>query len=85
MATRTRAEVRLKLKSDKHLSTIIEALRPEATAPVTRRATVKLERDGLFLILTAEADDTVALRSMLNAYLRWINSIINAIDMVEQA
>jgi tRNA threonylcarbamoyladenosine modification (KEOPS) complex Pcc1 subunit len=34
-------------------------------------------------VLTADAEDTVALRSTLNAYLRWIKSTINVIDVVE--
>ena len=64
---------------------LLEALTPEANAPVTRRANVKLEKDGLFLKLTVEADDTVALRATLNAYLRWINSTVNVMDAVEHS
>ncbi len=52
---------------------------------VTRRASVKLEKDGLFLVFTVEADDTVALRATLNAYLRWINSTINVITIIDQS
>jgi len=85
MAIRAKAKVRLKLASEKQLSTLLNALMPEANAPVTRRASVKLDKDGLFFLLTVEAGDTVALRSTLNAYLRWINSAINVIDLVEHA
>ncbi len=55
MATGAKATVRLKFATQKQLSTILEALTPEANAPVTRRANVKLEKDGLFLVLTVEA------------------------------
>jgi tRNA threonylcarbamoyladenosine modification (KEOPS) complex Pcc1 subunit len=85
MAIRAKATVRLKLASDKQLTTLLNALTPEANAPVTRRATVKLEKDGSFLVLTVEAEDTVALRSTLNAYLRWIGSTVNIMSLVEQA
>ena len=85
MAINAKATIRLKLPSDKQLTTLLNALTPEANAPVTRRATVKLEKDGLFLMLAVDAEDTVALRSTLNAYLRWINSAINVIDVVEHA
>jgi tRNA threonylcarbamoyladenosine modification (KEOPS) complex Pcc1 subunit len=85
MATKAKAVVRLKLASETQLSTLLDALTPEAKAPATHRATVKLEKDGLFLLLTVEAEDTVALRSTLNAYLRWISSIINVLSLVEQA
>lgn len=85
MATKAKANVRLKFTSQKQLSTFLSALTPEANAQVTRRANVKLEKDGLFLVLTVDAEDTVALRATLNAYLRWINSIINVIDIIEHA
>jgi KEOPS complex subunit Pcc1 len=85
MATRAKATVHLKFTSEKQLTTLLNALMPEANAPVTRRANVKLEKDGLFLLLTVKAEDTVALRATLNAYLRWINSAINVMDVVEHA
>jgi len=85
MAIRSKATVRLKFSSEKQLTTLLNALMPEANASVTRRANVKLEKDGLFLLLDVEADDTVALRSTLNAYLRWINSTVNVINVVEHA
>jgi tRNA threonylcarbamoyladenosine modification (KEOPS) complex Pcc1 subunit len=75
----------LKFPSQKQASTLLEALTPEVNAPVTRRANVKLEKDGLFLKLTVEAHDTVALRATLNAYLRWINSTVNVMDAVEHS
>jgi tRNA threonylcarbamoyladenosine modification (KEOPS) complex Pcc1 subunit len=85
MATNAKATIHLKFPSDKQLTTLLKALTPEANAPATRRAKVKLKKDGLFLTLTVEADDTVALRSTLNAYLRWIASIVNVISLVAQA
>ena len=83
MVTGGKATVRLKFPSQKQASTLLEALTPEAITPVTRRANVKLEKDGLFLELTVETDDTVALRATLNAYLRWINSTVNVINIIE--
>ena len=85
MANRAKATVRLKFPSEKQLTTLLTALSPEAEANITRRATVKLEKDGLFLVLVVDAEDTVALRSTLNAYLRWIGSTVSVISLVEQA
>jgi len=84
MTIRAKATVRLKFQSDKQLSTLLNALNPETKMLATRRANVKLDIDDLFLLLTVDAEDTVALRSTLNAYLRWINSTINVIAIVEQ-
>jgi KEOPS complex subunit Pcc1 len=83
MVIGAKASVRLKFASQKPLSTLLEALTPEANTQVARRANVKLKEDGLFLVLTVEADDTVALRATLNAYLRWIKSMINVMHIVE--
>lgn len=85
MAPCAKANVCLKFTSEKQLTTLLSALKPEADAPPTRRANIKLEKDGLALLLTVEAKDTVALRATLNAYLRWINSTINVIDVVKSA
>jgi len=85
MAIKAKATVRLKFNSDKQLTTLLNALTPEANAQVTRRSSVKLVKENSFLSLIVEAEDTVALRSTLNAYLRWINSAINVIDVVKRA
>jgi tRNA threonylcarbamoyladenosine modification (KEOPS) complex Pcc1 subunit len=83
MVTSAKASIRLNFSSQKILSTLLKALTPETNAQVTRRAIVKLEQDNLFLVLTVEADDTVALRATLNAYLRWIISMINVMHVIE--
>ena len=84
MSTSAKATIRLKTLSKKQMATILEALKPEAKTTM-RRAKVRLEKDGLFLVLTVVAEDTVALRSTLNAYLRWINSAINIIELIKQS
>jgi tRNA threonylcarbamoyladenosine modification (KEOPS) complex Pcc1 subunit len=83
MVIDAKAFVRLNFASQKQLFTLLEALTPETKAQVTRRASVKLEKDGLFLVLIVEAKDTIALRATLNAYLRWINSMTNVMQVVE--
>ena len=83
MATGANATVRLKFNTQKQLCALLNALTPETNARATRRAKVELEKDGLFLVLAVEAEDTVALRATLNAYLRWVNSTINVMRVVE--
>ena len=80
---KARATVRLQFSSEKHLTTLLEALAPEANAPVTRRAKAILEKEGTFLLLKVEAADTVALRATLNAYLRWIGSTVKVLEVIE--
>ena len=78
------AVVRLKFSSEKHLEIVFKALEPEVDKPVTMRSRAKLEKDDSFLVLKVEARDAVALRAALNAYLRWINSTLNVLEVLEK-
>ena len=82
---KAKATVRLRLSSEKQITTILDALAPEANRPVNVRAKATLERDGDFAVLTVESKDTVALRAALNAYLRWIGSTVKVLATVEKA
>jgi tRNA threonylcarbamoyladenosine modification (KEOPS) complex Pcc1 subunit len=82
---KAKATVRLRLSSEKQLTTILDALAPEADRPVSVRAKAVLKRDGEFAVLHVEAKDAVALRAALNAYLRWIASTVKVLKTVEKA
>jgi len=83
MSNSAKATIQLKFPTQKQLSTVLNALTPEANAPLTRRAKIKLEKTDSFLFLKVEAEDTIALRATLNTYLRWINSTVNVMNAVE--
>jgi KEOPS complex subunit Pcc1 len=78
------ATVRLKLPSEKKLETILRSLQPEIESPTGTRSRASLAKEGDILLLKVEAKDTVALRAGLNAYLRWINSILNVFQVLER-
>lgn len=80
-----KANVRLQVPSEKLLKTLIEGLGPETKAYTAKRARVTLGKDATFLVLEVEAKDTTALRSALNAYLRWIDSTMKVLAMVESS
>lgn len=84
MSTKTSATLRLTFDSEKQLDTLLAALQPEVEAPPTHRSSVKLKKDGAILMLTADAEDTVALRATLNAYLHWIQSILKVLETVKK-
>ena len=84
MSNSARANVRLKFASEKQLTSLLCALTPETEAPPTRRANIRIEKNGEFLTIEVEAKDTVALRATINAYLRWINSTMNVIEVVKK-
>ena len=85
MSMQAKATIRLKLQSEKQLSSLMAALNPETHATATRRATAKLEKENHFLVLSVDAEDTVALRATLNAYLRWVNSALAVLENLEGA
>jgi KEOPS complex subunit Pcc1 len=75
--------IRLEFPSEKQLQIVLRALKPEVEKPGTMRTKASFERNGSFLVLKVEAKDTVALRAGLNAYLRWINSMMNVLKTLE--
>jgi KEOPS complex subunit Pcc1 len=81
---KAKATVRLKLSSEKKLETILRSLQPEVKSPTGTRSKASLAKEGDILILKVEAKDTIALRAGLNAYLRWINSILTVFRMLER-
>jgi tRNA threonylcarbamoyladenosine modification (KEOPS) complex Pcc1 subunit len=83
MSASAKAKILLKFTSQKQIATILEALTPEVNSPLTRRANVRFKKDGLILVLLIEAEDTIALRATLNAYLHWINSTNNIIKIFD--
>jgi len=80
---RANAVLRLKFPSERRLEIIFEALVPEVKKTPTMRSQAFLEKEENFLVLKIEANDTVALRASVNAYLRWINSIVNVLETLE--
>ena len=85
MSIRASAAINMQFNDEKQIDILLAALSPEAKAPPTRRSSVRLAKDGLCLTVTVEAEDTVALRATLNAYLRWINSALNVLVAVKEA
>jgi tRNA threonylcarbamoyladenosine modification (KEOPS) complex Pcc1 subunit len=81
---RAKATIRLKFPSAAYLETVKASLSPEVNKPGSGRARVVMKSDGVFLVLKVEADDTVALRSALNAYLRWISSAMDVVQVLDQ-
>ena len=82
---KAKAVVRLPLKSEAQLTAIVSALSPEVQRQIGVRSKVALSTDAAqTLVIVVEAEDTVALRAALNAYLRWINSTLNVLKVVTQ-
>lgn len=77
------ALVRLKFPSERHLEIIFRALEPEVRKPLTMRSRAFLKKENKFLVLKIEAKDTVALRAMVNAYLRWINAMTDVLEVLQ--
>lgn len=81
---KAKAVVRLRFPSKRHLDIFLKALEPEVKKPATTRSKASIEEKENFLVLKVEAKDTVALRATLNAFLRWINSVANVLEVLEK-
>ncbi len=78
------ATVRLPFQTQKQLSAVVDALTPEVQRQIGIRSKITLAIDGDTLVLSFEAEDTVALRAAMNSYLRWIHSILNVLETVNK-
>ncbi len=81
---KAKACVRLPFVSEKQLVAVFDALTPEVQRQIGTRSKVALTAEGQTLVLCVEAQDTVALRAALNAYLRWINSTLNVLETLKK-
>ncbi|MCL2172326.1 MAG: hypothetical protein LBH62_05995 [Nitrososphaerota archaeon] len=84
MAINAKVSVHIKFCDTKQLVTAVAALKPEVNSSVTHRSNVALQTHDGLLSLTIDAQDTVALRAAVNAYLRWIASTTNVVEVIEQ-
>jgi len=79
---RATATCKIHFPDKKHLKIIFKALEVEVKTPATMHSKTKLEIIDTSLVLQVEAKDSVALRATLNAYLRWINSMLGVLEVV---
>jgi len=84
LRTKAKAKVRLKFPTEEQLLIVFNSLDPEARTSTSHRARTTLKKECNYLAVTIEAEDTVALRASLNAYMRWINSITNVLEVVRR-
>lgn len=82
---KAKATVRLPFQSENQLTAIVDALTPEIQRQMGLRSKATLATEEKVLVLTVEAEDTVALRAALNAYLRWISSTTNVLETLNKS
>lgn len=80
---KAKASVKIKIPFKEYLSPLLRALNLE-TKKTSNRAKVTIDTDQSTIILNVLAKDTIALRATLNTYLRWINSTLEALDVIHK-
>lgn len=78
------ARMRFLFAERENLITVFKALKPEIQKQCATRSSSSLSMENMSLVLEIEAKDTVALRAASNAYLRWINSLVNVLHVLEK-
>jgi len=66
-----------------HSETIFRAILPETKERTSERYTGKLKKENGKLTFEFEANDIVAFRAALNAYLRWVKTIYDICELVK--
>jgi tRNA threonylcarbamoyladenosine modification (KEOPS) complex Pcc1 subunit len=82
MALECNIRLKIPVVNKRRLEVVFNALDPETRTLATRSKTTLRKENGL-LILDVKAKDSVALRAVSNAYLRWINSLMNVLEVLE--
>ncbi len=84
MKKKPRAEgtLKLKLKSKKHLDSIMRALGPELVHSASDRARVVMVPRGNLLTLQFQAHDSSALRAVMSSYLRMLVASLGVLESV---
>ena len=80
---KAKAMIRIPFRSRKHQTALLQALKPEIKRQIGARSKVGLRAERQFIVLNVEAEDTIALRAALNAYLHWINSTMSVLKTVK--
>jgi tRNA threonylcarbamoyladenosine modification (KEOPS) complex Pcc1 subunit len=60
---------------------LYKALLPEAGVLPGQRSRVNLRLEGNELVLEFEAEDTVAMRAAVNAFLRWVSAMEKVLEV----
>jgi KEOPS complex subunit Pcc1 len=78
------AVICLDFPTENFAKVIFEALKPETKTSPTPRAKMELRRKTKNLIFSFEARDVVALRASVNSILRFTNSLMQILELVEE-
>ena len=82
---RAEAVIRLRFSSRRRLKVVLEALKPETRATLSRRCRAQIYGKENSLTLIFEARDTSALRAAVNSYLRWMlltKTVVESVNLV---
>ena len=80
---KTSAKIRLRFASEQQAKMVRDSIKPETTGLSSHRSKTTIHKEDDCLLLNVEAQDTVALRASLNAYLRWIHSVLDVFEAVQ--
>jgi len=70
--TKAEAEVSIDFRTESDAKAVARALLPEIAAPRTSRAHIRVTRHGKVTKIVFHARDLIALRAMVNSFLRFV-------------
>ncbi len=78
------ANVRIAFESRRQMLALLQALKPEAAHPASKKARVRIVGKGKTLKLSFEARDTSALRAVVSSYMRLLAASLNVCKSLAQ-
>lgn len=81
--TKVEASIILELSDVRKANTLYAALLPEKLNPPTYRSKIDIELNGSSLKINISSNDLISLRASINSYLKWIATIIGALEVME--
>ena len=84
MRVRGKAEMCIPLPSKRKAQSVYVALCPETRVTFGPRSSVSIKLHGKSLFVTLLAEDTTALRAIINSYLRWIASCLDTVNAISK-
>ena len=76
--------IKISFSSPSVVNLFFDALLPEVKTSELVRTKVSLYKETSNLFLKIEAKDTVALRAILNSYLRWVSAIYDCLITISK-
>ncbi len=73
----------IEIGDEKKATIVLNALKAELINPPTYRSRAQVETDGRLIKIKIFSRDLVSLRAAVNSYMKWLSTILGALEVLE--